>query len=142
MRRFHYILSLAFVFVIPTLIAGYFEKDYVSITVLIPFVTFVTFIGSAWDIWATRHGNRDRVWLWQFNSLQTLGFTLLGLPVEEYLFYVSSSLYVIFMWKLIEVLQFNRDGHTIALVAFLCAWSSGAIAIPYVFGSKGDKLIG
>ncbi len=35
-----------------------------------------------WDIWATAAGH------WSFNSKYTLGFGLLGLPLEEWLFFV------------------------------------------------------
>lgn len=39
--------------------------------------------GTAWDYWATHS------WLWHFSPEHTLGYKLLGLPIEEYIFFVS-----------------------------------------------------
>ena len=107
----------------------------------IPFVLTVTVIGSIWDIWATKHKGRDPVWLWQFNAKQTLGITLLGLPIEEYLFYAASSVYVIFMWEGIRQMIEN-GGQLYVAIPLLTLWTLGAILLPYMFGPRGDKLIG
>ena len=108
---------------------------------LVPFVVLVTAIGSIWDVWATRHGKNDRVWIWQFNRSQTLGIRLLGLPIEEYLFYVGSSVYVIYMWEAIKLLVSTRDGKLYLYIAIVACWTFLAILVPYVFGRKGDKFI-
>lgn len=39
--------------------------------------------GTPWDYWATHF------WLWHFSTAKTLGVTLLGIPVEEYIFFGS-----------------------------------------------------
>jgi len=41
--------------------------------------------GWAWDYWATHS------WLWHFSPDHTLGVKFLGLPVEEYIFFVSEG---------------------------------------------------
>lgn len=46
-----------------------------------------------------RHGRRDPIWLWQFNFKDTLGIKLFDLPIEEYLFYIASSVYIILIWE-------------------------------------------
>lgn len=104
MRRYYYLLTLTFVFCIPTIIAAVLLQDVIALRELVPFVVLVTIIGSIWDVWATRHGKRDRVWLWQFHQSQTLGHRFLGLPIEEYLFYTASSIYIIYMWEGLKVM--------------------------------------
>ena len=104
MKKYYYLLTLIFVFCIPTIVAGFYLSNFISLKNLIPFVLCVSVIGSIWDIWAAKHGKKDRVWLWQFNRRQTLGYTLLGIPLEEYLFYIVSSVYVIFMWEGINLI--------------------------------------
>lgn len=142
MRRFHYLLTLVFVFCIPTIVAGFYLARFIDLGVLIPFILLVTIIGSIWDVWATRHGKKDRVWLWQFNRAQTLGVRFLGLPIEEYLFYVASSVYVIFMWEGLKLIV-RGAGHEVYLVIILLsAWTLMSILIPYCFRRKGDKFIG
>ena len=95
--KFYYLLSLIFVFVIPMIVAGLFVWQSIVWQHFLIFVVLITILGAIWDIWATRHGKKDTVWLWQFNIKDTLGIKVFDLPIEEYLFYISTSLYVIFI---------------------------------------------
>jgi lycopene cyclase domain-containing protein len=140
MKKFYYLLTLIFVFCIPTIIAGFFLSNFISLSALVPFVVCVTIIGSIWDIWATRHGKKDRVWLWQFNRNDTMGIKFLGLPCEEYLFYVVSSVYVIFMWEGMKLIISKGTFQVYFIVIFLSCWTLISIAVPYLFTSKGDKF--
>ena len=141
MKKFYYLWTLIFVFCIPVVIAGFFLAKFISLVALIPFVICVTIIGSIWDVWATRHGRKDRIWLWQFNRKQTLGFTLFGLPYEEYLFYTVSSVYVVFMWEGMKLMITIGTWQVYLMVVFLSGWTLAAIIIPYLLAPKGDKLI-
>lgn len=93
-------------------------------------------------MWATRHGKRDRVWLWQFNHRQTIGVRLLGLPIEEYLFYVASSVYVIFMWESFKLMINNAPSEVYIVTGLLSLWTLFAISLPFWLGRKTDKFIG
>lgn len=42
--------------------------------------------GTVWDYWATHY------WLWHFSPDHTLGVNILGLPVEEYVFFISFTI--------------------------------------------------
>lgn len=42
--------------------------------------------GVPWDYWATHS------WLWHFSPEHTLGINFLGLPLEEYVFFVSETM--------------------------------------------------
>jgi lycopene cyclase domain-containing protein len=142
MRKYYYLLTLSFVFCIPTLVAAYLLSDVVSLSELVPFIVLVTIIGSLWDVWATRHSKRDRVWLWQFHRSQTLGIRFLGLPIEEYLFYVASSIYIIYMWEGIKIMSRGGDKQVYLVIFGLAAWTFISILIPYIFRKRGDKFIG
>ncbi len=142
MRKYHYLLSLLFVFCIPTLGAGFLLSDRISFQALTPFIVLVTLIGSIWDVWATRHGKKDRTWLWQFNNSQTIGVRFLGLPIEEYFFYVASSVYVIFMWEGFNLMLQSSDTEVYTTIGLLSVWTLVSIGVPYIVGRrKGDKFI-
>lgn len=141
-KKYYYLLTLISVFLIPTGIAAMMFRDHIALSSLIPFVLLVTAIGSVWDIWATRHGKRDRVWLWQFHDSQTLGIKFLVLPFEEYLFYVSSSLYVIYMWEAMKLMVAGAQASVYWLVLALTLWAVVCICLPYIFRSRGDRIIG
>ena len=142
MKKFSYLITLTTVFCLPTLVAGFYLSNYISLSALIPFIVLVTVIGSIWDVWATRHGKKDRVWLWQFNRRQTIGLRFLGLPVEEYLFYIASSVYVIFMWEGFKLMQTDAPSQVYVVIGLLSAWTLFAITLPYVLGWKKDKFVG
>lgn len=140
-KKFYYLTTLLVVFCIPTSVAAYALSDVVRPSELIPFIILVTLIGSIWDVWATRHSKRDRVWLWEFHRSQTLGHRFLGLPIEEYLFYTASSVYIIYMWEGMKLMARYGTAEVYVIVFGLGAWTLGAILLPYFFRSRGDRLI-
>ena len=138
--RYYYLLSLLFVFAIPALVAGIFIRSQILIPNLIAFILIILILGSIWDVWATQHGTRDKVWLWHFNMGDTLGYKFLGLPIEEYLFYVCASLYSIFLWEVIKYALDTRSITFFLLVPLMGIWSLLFIGIPYAIRVKGDRI--
>lgn len=134
-------MTLTSVFILPSLMAGIFLSQYIDLSALIPFVITVTIIGSIWDVWASRHGKKDRVWIWQFNKKETLGFKFLGLPFEEYLFYVASSVYVVFMWEGIKLVTNTPFLNAYFILFGLGSWTMLSILVPYWIGPRGDRFI-
>ena len=142
LKNFSYLLTLFSVFCVPTIVASFYLSSYINLQALVPFIILVTIIGSIWDVWATKHGSRDKVWLWQFNNAQTIGLRFLGLPIEEYLFYVASSVYVIFMWEGFMLMTQGAPEDVYFVIALLSAWTLFSIMLPYVVGWKHDKFVG
>jgi len=140
MRRYYYLSSLLVVFVIPALISGYFVIERVSLLQLGYFVAGVLLLGGLWDVWATRHGKKDPVWLWTFNHHDTLGIKIFDLPIEEYLFYISSSIYVVFLWEIIKYMLEGNDPLLYLAFPFLATWSMLFIVVPYFLRERKDKL--
>jgi hypothetical protein len=77
-----------------------------------------------------------------FNKKDTLGIQMFGLPVEEYLFYVFSSVYVIFLWKSIELTSAGVTHLAYFLIPGLVLWTFLSVAIPYKLSPKNDKMLG
>lgn len=138
--RYYYLLSLLLVFIIPAGIAAYFVLDRVPVSNLLTFVGGITILGSIWDIWAARHGKKDPIWLWQFNFKDTLGYKLFDLPIEEYVFYIASSLYIVFIWEGIKYAVDTGSLTMYVLLPFLGIWSLAFIAVPYLMRAKNDRL--
>ena len=140
MKRFYYLLTMSFVFILPSLAAGWVLREEIELNQLLVFVLLVTCMGSVWDIWATRHGTRDTVWLWNFNYSATLGYTFFDLPIEEYVFYTSSSVYVVLMWELIKRALLLGTYTALGLVLMLTLWTVLAITLPFFIRPKRDRL--
>ena len=129
------------VFVIPAIIEGIFVYNRIPLNQFVVFVIGLIILGSIWGIFATRHGKRDSVWLWQFNLEDTLGFRIFDLPVEEYVFYIASGTYIVLTW---EVIKFTLESNNVILFILLpfCAiWSALFATIPYlILKNKNDKI--
>jgi lycopene cyclase domain-containing protein len=122
------------------MIIGSFILERINLGNLVSFILGITIIGSIWDIWATKHGKRDRVWLWQFNYADMLGVRFFGLPIEEYLFYVSTSAYIIFIWEGIRLASESRDPQIFNILGIVGVWSLVFIVLPYLIRPKKDKI--
>ncbi len=140
MRRFYYLGSLVFVFLIPMLVEGYFILDQINLLQLMIFTIGITVVGSVWDIWATKHGSRDSLWLWQFNRKDTLGLFVFDLPIEEFLFYAVTSTYIIFTWECVRYLFEPGGDLMLVILPALTIWSLFFIGLPYIIKPKGDSL--
>ncbi len=141
MKKYLYLFSLVFVFIIPTIAMGANLRGIIHLNELIPFIISITIIGSIWDLWATKHRSKDSIWLWKFNKKDTLGIKILGVPIEEYIFYIVSSVYVIFMWEGIKQIA-NGKNDLLFSVLIISVWTLLWIFIPQLFSGKHDKLIG
>ena len=78
------------------LLAGYF-------LVSLPFII--------WDIWAVSQGH------WAFNGQYITGVSLFGMPIEEYLFFVTVPFAMIYVWGVVK--KFVADGSAMILVRLL-----------------------
>jgi lycopene cyclase domain-containing protein len=134
--RFYYILSLLFVFVVPASFLAMLVWERIPFINFIFFVASITILGSIWDVWAVRHGKRDKTWLWQFNFRDTLGIKVFDLPIEEYLFYISSSLYIVLLWEGIKIAIETGNIFMYIVIPFLGVWSLLCILIPYRLKKK------
>jgi lycopene cyclase domain-containing protein len=140
-KRFYYLGSLFFVFLLPMLVEGYFIWPQLDVQQLSIFVVSVTILGGIWDVWATRHGKKDTTWLWQFHKENTLGIMFFDLPIEELLFYTVSSTYVVFLW---EGIKYGQESGSLLMLFVLSSvgiWSLLGILIPYVLRAKKDKVL-
>jgi lycopene cyclase domain-containing protein len=139
-RKFYYLFSILFVFFAPALVEGFFIWNRISILNLTVFALGITTIGIMWDIWATRHSNKDTVWVWQFNSRDTLGLKFFDVPVEDYLFCILSSVYSVFTWECLRYISQNNDFTLSVLLVCIFIWTLAGIAFLYIFRHKGDRL--
>ncbi|MCI0597481.1 lycopene cyclase domain-containing protein [Candidatus Parcubacteria bacterium] len=140
MGKYYYLLALVWVFVFPSIVAWLVFSPLIPLSALIPFVVSVTIVGIILDVWATRHGRKDRVWLWQFNPKNTLGVKWFGLPVEEYLFYVSGSIYMVLMWEGLQIMISGAPSWVYLTTGVLGAWTLIFTLAVFLIRPKGDRV--
>lgn len=141
MQRYYFLLTLAVIFGLPTLVAAIMLRNTVSWPELIPFMVLITVIGSTWDIWSAGRGSKDLVWLWQYKNQETLGYRFLGVPIEEYLFFLLSSVYSVYMWEGMNRMVVDHHDRAVWIVApLVTTWTLVAILIPYILGRTRDSI--
>lgn len=141
MKKYYYLLSLFFVFILPTIVIYAFIYNIIKLLPLFLFIFNILIIGSIWDIWATKHGKNDSFWIWQFNHQETLGIKFFGLPVEEYLFYIFSSTYIIFLWEGIKYGYEEQNFIMLFVLLFSSLISIFFILLPYIIKNKNDIIL-
>lgn len=127
MKKYSYILSLFFVFFLPTAYLWSALSIKIPPAQLMAFLGFVTIVGSVYDVWAARHGKSDTHWLWSFNGANTLGFRVLDLPVEEILFYTLSALYIIVTWEAAGIGYATSSYEYLGALVGAALWTVGCI---------------
>jgi lycopene cyclase domain-containing protein len=95
--RTEYLLVLALVLLFPFVLSftmglGLFRH----LRALVGSIVISTAVYGLWDIIVTARGH------WRFNPEYILGFTLFGLPVEEWLFFVVIGFVSIFAYEAVE----------------------------------------
>lgn len=123
MQRFAYIVSLAGIFVAPSFYAFSIVESQIDLMHVGLFLVSITILGFVWDVWATRHGKKDSLWLWQFNHQNTIGIKVFDLPIEEVLFYTFSSFYVIMLWEGIQFGYASESYIVLVSLVSMAIWS-------------------
>ncbi len=131
MQRYTYTISLLSIFLLPTLIAWWHVRTQIDYVIFALFITHVTILGSIWDIWASRHGSRDRLWIWQFSTHHTLGIRIFDVPIEEYVFYTTTSAYVVLLWEAMKYGHSTGDINSLILLFCLALWSCACMIASY-----------
>ncbi|MES2224349.1 MAG: lycopene cyclase domain-containing protein [Patescibacteria group bacterium] len=88
--------------------------------------SFVLLIyGIGWDMWATKHGRKDKLWIWCFNPKTITGIYLDRHPLEEYIFGIFHLFWVILLWEVLSRAISNNDLLTLFIVVLLGIWQIG-----------------
>ena len=103
MKKYSYAASLIAVFLLPALYIWSVLEIQIPVAQMFIFIGLITVVGSFYDVWAAKHGEHDTHWLWTFNKSNTIGVQILDLPLEEYLFYTCSALYVVIAWEGVKI---------------------------------------
>lgn len=92
-------------------IAYYKKWGILSVAIIIPLIPFII-----WDIWFTANG------VWEFNPEYVTGYYFLGLPLEEWSFFIAVPFACIFVYEVlnyfIKKIYFPRSSLMIT-IAFL-----------------------
>ncbi len=138
MQRYTYVANLFFVFVLPAIELTMLARIELPFVQLALFLFVVLFMGSLWDIWATRHGSNDTTWIWRFSEKHVLGPRIFDVPIEEYLFYPISTVFLITLWEGIAHGYASGDVGMLFLLLVI-ATQTAATMVVFMLLSAGRK---
>lgn len=87
------------------LISGELDKKALFLVLLVTLG-----VGGVFDIWATRQGEKDRFFIWEYNSNSILGFKFYGVPVEDFIFFlILTPVFIISIYEAAKKFLLNQD---------------------------------
>lgn len=101
MKKIYYTLAYVILLGIPSFVLSRFvEVDTKSLvfTVLASII-----VGQILEIWAVRHGKKDRSFVWDYSSKFILGPKIFDIPVEDFiLFLVLTPIFIVYFYEFIS----------------------------------------
>ena len=120
-NNWRYFSSLLIFAGIPTAYFSYFlsTKQILLIVILIVYTTIWL---TPWDMVSALGSKAVKRWLWDFNPKEILGFKILGLPFEEFVYFVFFVSFPISAWEFFKSLNINGNvGAGLVVIAGLAA---------------------
>ena len=118
-------LLFPFAFSFDKRVAFYKNWGKLFVATIIPATFFIV-----WDAWFTSRG------IWSFNDAYTLGFKILNLPIEEWLFFIVIPYCSIFVYEVLKS-YFPKADYNQQLFWGLIALGLVFIALAFIYINRG-----
>mgnify|MGYP001590537645 CR=1 FL=1 len=120
-----YLKLLINIYLPPIIILGVYLGSSIDFFKLAVFSFVLLIYGIAWDMWATKHGRTDKLWIWRFNPKTITGVYFDRHPFEEYAFGIFHLFWTILLWEVLLRAISNNDPLTLLIVVLLGIWQIG-----------------
>ena len=128
---FRYFKTLALTLLLPLVAMLFVLWDQINLQYLFVFVLLASVVALAWDIWSTRQGSRDTLWVWRYNPKTTTGVRVLGHPLEQYVFAFGTILWIVLFWELVISVTNEYTEFQAAILLAIVLWEFFAVAVIY-----------
>lgn len=88
-RKYSYLLAYIILLVVPLFILFGIVKDVINFKAVLATVVAAMFLGGIFDVWGTRHGKKDKFYIWEYDDRSILGIKVFGLPIEDCVFFLG-----------------------------------------------------
>ncbi len=88
-RKYSYLLAYIILLVTPTILLFGFVKDTVNFKALLATEVMCFLLAGVFDYWGTRHGKKDKFYVWEYDDRSILGIKVFGLPIEDIIFFLG-----------------------------------------------------
>ena len=120
--KFIYLRLLVAIYIPPILaLLALIESGFNLLNLLI-FSCIIVIYGIAWDMWATRHGKTDKLWIWRFNPKTVTGISIAHHPFDEYIFGICHIVWLILLWEILNHALQEKDVTTLHILIVTIVW--------------------
>ncbi len=101
MRKFYY----SFFYILLLGVPSYMMSRVVSVNTKALLFTVLAAIvsGQILEVWAVRHGKKDRSFVWEYSSKFTLGPKIFDVPIEDFiLFLILTPIFIVYSYEFIS----------------------------------------
>jgi len=120
--RFTYIKLLVAIYFPPIIALILFLESKTDLLKLSVFSFVVVIYGIAWDMWATKHGRTDKLWIWRFNRKTITGLFIEHHPFDEYLFGILHIFWVVVFWEVLNGVISDFNFKILAVLVLVILW--------------------
>lgn len=140
MKKLTYIAAYIVLMGIPSLILYFLFGKLINLKALLLLIFVSLFIGGIFDIWAVKQGKKDKFYIWEYSDKTTLGFKLLGVPIEDFmLFLILTPIYVVVAWETIKQILITNNLSSAAIILFGLLVLLVAYSVAYKLARLNNK---
>jgi lycopene cyclase domain-containing protein len=75
----------------------------INIKALLATIVAAIIAGQILEVWAVRHGKKDRSFVWEYSSRFILGPKIFDVPIEDFiLFLILTPIFVVYFYEFIN----------------------------------------
>lgn len=103
MKKIYYTIFYIAILGVPALILSNFVT--VNTKSLIYTICASIFVGQILEVWAVRHGKKDKSFVWEYSSKFTLGPKIFDVPIEDFIiFLILTPIFIVYFYEFAKTL--------------------------------------
>lgn len=101
MRKVYWITVYIALLGIPALILSRIVEINIKSLVITTIASLI--VGYIVEIWAVRHGKKDRIFVWDYNSKSNLGIKIFDIPIEDSIvFLILTPIFIVYFYEFVK----------------------------------------
>lgn len=111
MKKLYYTFAYLILLGLPASVLTYLIRDKIDFNSVILVILIAIVVGGVFEIWAVKQHKNDKFFIWEYNAKSILGFKLLGVPLEDFVFFlVLTPIFIISIYEAIKnIILTNKE---------------------------------
>ena len=98
MKKFYYTFCYIVLLGLPSYVLSRFVT--LNLKALLLTICVSIFVGQILEIWAVRHGKKDKSFVWDYSYKFTLGPKIFDVPIEDFIiFLILTPIFIVYFYQ-------------------------------------------